>query len=95
MTRSLALSLGSLAMGLVVLRGLWNGEMAETVAAEAIGTLIIFMGIGGLAGAIADHLIRDGVEDLYRKRVKWFQNGVAELGLDDETQPTDQGTTQR
>ncbi|WP_236696683.1 hypothetical protein [Rhodopirellula islandica] len=83
MIRSLALSLGSFAMGLVVLRGIWQGEMAEDVATEAIGTLIVFMGIGGLAGAIADQLIRDGVEDLYRKRVKWFQEGVEKSALEE------------
>ncbi|WDQ18294.1 hypothetical protein [Rhodopirellula sp. P2] len=83
MIRSLALSLGSFAMGLVVLRGIWHGEMAEDVATEAIGTLIVFMGIGGLAGAIADQLIRDGVEDLYRKRVKWFQEGVEKSALEE------------
>ncbi|WP_339888654.1 hypothetical protein [Rhodopirellula europaea] len=88
MTRSLALSLGSFAMGLVVLRGIWHGEMAGEVASEAIGTLIVFMGIGGLAGAIADQLIRDGVEDLYRKRVKWFQEGVAETASEETENQT-------
>jgi len=46
------------------------------------------MGIGGLAGAIADQLIRDGVEDLYRKRVKWFQEGVAETASEETENQT-------
>lgn len=75
--RALAISIGSLAMGLVVLRGAIHGEMASEVAGEAIGVLIVFLGIGTAAGAIADYLVRDAVEDLYRKRVQWFREGVA------------------
>ncbi|MEM6780079.1 MAG: hypothetical protein AAF670_20655 [Planctomycetota bacterium] len=80
--RSLAISLGSLAMGLVVLRGAIHREVASDVASEAIGALIVFLGIGALAGAIGDYIVRDGIEDLYRRRVQWYRDGVAELTPD-------------
>ncbi|MEM6979979.1 MAG: hypothetical protein AAF539_09955 [Planctomycetota bacterium] len=78
MTRSLAISLGSLAMGLVILRGAVHGELAAAVAGEAISMLIVFLIIGGLAGAIVEYLVRDALEDLYRKRVQWYREGVQE-----------------
>jgi len=66
-------------MGLVVLRGAMNGELAADVAQEAIATLIVFLGIGAITGAIADYLVRDAVESLYRKRVQWYRDEVAKL----------------
>lgn len=88
MIRTLAISIGSLAMGLVVLRGAIRGELAARVAEEAIITLIVFLGIGAIAGAITDYLIRDAVENLYRKRVQWYREGVAKL-QDEASQPSE------
>lgn len=85
MARSFAISLGSLAMGLVVLRGVLHGEIASNVATEAIGTLFVFLGIGAMAGWIVDQLVRDAVEDLYRKRVQWFRDGVTEMAPGETT----------
>lgn len=76
-------------MGLVVLRGAIRGELAASVAEEAIIALIVFLGIGAIAGAIVDYLIRDAVENLYRKRVQWYRDGVAELTSD--TKETSEG----
>ncbi|WP_231603622.1 hypothetical protein [Neorhodopirellula pilleata] len=90
MIKTLAISIGSLAMGLVVLRGVIRGELAASVAEEAIIVLIVFLGIGAIAGAIADYLIRDAVENLYRKRVQWYREGVA--ALSDEVNATSQDT---
>ena len=70
-------------MGLVVLRGILHGELAGQVATEAIGVLIVFLGIGAVVGAIGDYLVRDAVEDLYRKRVQWYRDGVSEMNSDD------------
>ncbi|WP_283432046.1 hypothetical protein [Neorhodopirellula lusitana] len=92
MIRTLAVSIGSLAMGLVVLRGVIRGELAANVAEEAIIALIVFLGVGALAGAIADYLIRDTVESLYRKRVQWYREGVAELMNSSEAKPEDTNT---
>lgn len=77
-------------MGLVVLRGAIRGELAVSVAEEAIIVLIVFLGIGAIAGAIADYLVRDAVENLYRKRVQWYRKGVATLG--DDANATSQDT---
>lgn len=65
-------------MGLVILRGALHGELAVEVAQEAISTLIIFLGIGAITGAIADYLVRDTVESLYRQRVQWYRDEVAD-----------------
>lgn len=70
-------------MGLVVLRGVIDGDLAAEVAQEAILTLIVFLGIGGVAGAIADYLVRDAVETLYRNRVQWYRDEIAKLEAGD------------
>jgi len=90
--RTLALSIGSLAMGLVVLRGAVNGEMADRVAFEAIGALIVFLGIGAVAGSIADYLVRDAVEHLYRKRVQWYREGLEAMTPQETADEKDSGT---
>ncbi|MCM2371493.1 hypothetical protein [Aporhodopirellula aestuarii] len=64
-------------MGIVILRGALHGQLAVEVAQEAIATLIIFLGIGAITGAIADYLVRDAVENLYRNRVQWYRDEVA------------------
>lgn len=79
-------------MGLVVLRGAIHGELAAGVAEEAIMTLIVYLGIGAIAGAIADYLIRDAVENLYRERVQWYRDGVEKINRD-STATSDEPTT--
>ena len=37
-------------MGLVVLRGAIRGELAAGVAEEAIMTMVVYLGIGAIAG---------------------------------------------
>ncbi|MFG0254438.1 MAG: hypothetical protein ACF787_04985 [Rhodopirellula sp. JB053] len=70
-------------MGIVSLRGMLHGQLATEVAQEAIATLIVFSGIGAITGAIADYLVRDAVETLYRNRVQWYRDELAkrEAGL--------------
>lgn len=91
MIRTLAISFGSLAMGLVVLRGAIRGELAAGVAEEAIMTMVVYLGIGAIAGAIADYLIRDAVENLYRKRVQWYRDGVEKVN--NESNATSEAST--
>jgi hypothetical protein len=79
-------------MGLVVLRGAIRGEMAAGVAEEAIMTLIVFLGIGAISGAITDYLIRDAVENLYRKRVQWYRDGVEKMNSESNA-ASDESTT--
>ncbi len=80
MTRTYAVSLGSLAMALVVLRGMFRGESADAVAIESIAMMIVFAIIGAFAGWIADHLIRDNVETLFRNRVDWYRQSIVDAG---------------
>ncbi len=88
MTRSYAAALGSLAMGLVVFRGAILGELAGAVAAEAIVAMLAFAVVGWAAGWIADYLIRDALEDLFRKRVDWYREGLVDLASS-EADPAD------
>lgn len=70
-------------MALVVIRGAINGELAGHVAGEAILALVIFSGVGCLAGWIVDHLVRDAVERMFRARVEWYREGINDMGLSD------------
>ncbi len=89
MFRSFAASLGALAMGLVVLRGAILGEPAGNVALEAIAAMAVFAVIGGAAGWIADFLVRDAVEQAFRKRVDWYREGLIDTELTEEGSPRD------
>jgi len=94
LTRGIAVSLGALAMGLVVLRGAINGEMADTVAIEAIVAMIVFMCIGWVVGWIADYLVRDSLERAFRARIAWYRQGLADAGLI-EPETTEPETTEQ
>ena len=59
-------------MAVVALRGAIQHELASDVATEAIMALGLFAGFGGIAGAIADYLIRNDLETQYRRRVAWY-----------------------
>jgi hypothetical protein len=63
-------------MGLVALRGAVLGEAAGDVAIEAIMAMFVFAGVGAGAGWIADILVRDSLEGLFRKRVDWYRQGL-------------------
>ncbi len=72
MHRSYALSLGALAMALVAIRGAMNGDLASETVINALMALLAYSILGMAAGAIMDYLIRQDVEDRYRRRVAWF-----------------------
>jgi len=82
--RSFAASLGALAMGLVALRGAVLGEPTGSVALEAITAMAVFAVVGGMVGWIADTLVRDAVEQAFRKRVEWYREGLSDAGLLEE-----------
>ena len=90
MLRSYAVSLGALAMGLVVLRGAIYGEFAGSVAMEAIVALLVFMCVGGIAGWIADHLVRDSLQRMFQARVDWYRQGMIDAGFIEPDSPKDQ-----
>lgn len=75
-------------MGLVVFRGAILGELAGAVAAEAIVAMLAFAVVGWAAGWIADYLIRDALEGLFRKRVDWYREGLVDLASS-EADPAD------
>jgi hypothetical protein len=76
-------------MGLVVLRGAIFGEPAGNVALEAITAMAVFAVIGGASGWIADFLVRDAVEQAFRKRVDWYREGLIDTELTEEGSPRD------
>ncbi len=86
MSHSFAVSLGAIAMGLVVLRGAIRGGLADNVAMEAIVALLVFAAVGAVAGWIADYLVRDSLERKFRARVEWYRQGLLDAGLM-ETEP--------
>ncbi|QDT02533.1 hypothetical protein K227x_09110 [Rubripirellula lacrimiformis] len=75
-------------MALVVIRGAINGELAGSVASEAIVAMIVFAGVGFVAGKISDYLIRDSLERMFRARVEWYREGVADSGLNKTDTPS-------
>ena len=80
------MSLGALAMGMVVLRGAIQGEHAGSVAVEAMVALCVFMVVGAIAGWIADYLVRDALERMFRARIEWYRQGMKEAGyIEDDT----------
>ena len=77
-------------MGLVVLRGAIRGELAELVAMEAIVAMLVFMGVGAVAGWIADYLVRDSLQRMFRARVDWYRQGLIDAGYLESDSPEDQ-----
>jgi hypothetical protein len=61
MGRAYAGILGPLALVLVVLRGLKEQAGLETTLAAALGGLVLFAGLGYLAGRLAEHLVEEAV----------------------------------
>ena len=76
-------------MGLVVVRGVINGELAGNVAQEAIVAMLVFACVGAVAGWIADYLVRQSLEGLFRKRVDWYRQGLIDAGYIEAETPTD------
>ncbi len=85
MHRSFAVVLGALALALVVLRGGLRGEVAADVLCEGMLAMMIFLGIGAIAGKIADHLLQHTVETQFRARVQWFQQEQQKLEAQNQT----------
>jgi hypothetical protein len=77
-------------MGLVVLRGAIRGELASNVAMEAIVAMLMFTCVGGIAGWIVDHLVRDSLERMFRARVQWYRKGLLDAGYIESDSPGEQ-----
>ena len=76
-------------MGLVVLRGAIHGELAGSIAIEAIVAMLVFMGVGAVAGWIADHLVKDALQRMFRARVDWYRQGMVDAGFLEHELPKD------
>ncbi len=59
-------------MALVAIRGAMRGDVASDTVIDALMALVAFAILGMAAGAIMDYLIRQDVEDRYRRRVAWY-----------------------
>ena len=67
-------------MGLVGIRGAILGEPAESVTKEAIVALLVFAMVGAVAGWVAEYLVRDSVEQMFRARIDWYRKGLMDAG---------------
>ncbi len=76
------------------MRGAFQGELAGEVAMEAIIAMLVFACVGAVAGWIADYLVRDSIEGMFRKRVDWYRKGLIEAGyVEDDSTSEDSATT--
>lgn len=82
-------------MGLVVLRGAIQGEAAGYVAMEAMVAMLVFMGVGAVAGWIADYLVRESLELNFRARVDWYRKGMIDAGYLEAESPDDHTASRR
>ncbi len=78
MHRRYALTLGCIAFAMVTCRGAFRGEPASDAIPHAIIALVMFAIMGGIAGAIADHLVKQDTETRYRQRVAWYRSRLEE-----------------
>jgi len=78
MHRRYALTLGCIAFAMVACRGAFRGEPASDALPDAIIALVMFAIMGGIAGAIADHLVKQDTETRYRQRVAWYRSRLEE-----------------
>lgn len=76
MAGAFATSLGAIAMAAVILRGVFVGETAADCIISSIGALVVFTGLGWLAGSTLDYLVCQDIEQQYRRRVDNFRREV-------------------
>jgi uncharacterized membrane protein len=82
MHRRYAFSLGAIAFALVTARGAIDGALVSEVVVKAIIALVVFAMVGGVAGAIADYLVKQDLEERYRRRVAWYREGLEQQSAD-------------
>jgi hypothetical protein len=66
MGRAYAGSLGLLACGIILIRGLVHGAGAEATILAASGGLFLFALVGYVAGQLADMLVRESVTSQFQ-----------------------------
>ena len=80
MAVAFAASLGAIAMATVILRGALAGEAATGVIATSLMMWVVFSAIGYAAGAAMDVLVRQDLEDQFRRRLSRFRSEVESVG---------------
>lgn len=80
MAGGFAVSLGAIAMATVIVRGAIAGDAAVGVIYASLVTLIVFSAIGWVAGAAMDVLVRQDLEEQFRRRLSRFREEVEAVG---------------
>lgn len=76
MSGPFAAALGSIAFATVLLRGVISGESPGSCIYSGLVWMGLFFVIGWIAGSIMDYLVRQDVEDQYRRRLQRFREEV-------------------
>lgn len=79
MGRAYAGILGPLALALIVVRGLKEQAGVETTLAAALGGMVLFAGLGYLAGRLAEHLVDEAVRTQFTAAMEqWRAAGTSD-----------------
>ena len=73
MGRAYAGTLGPLACGVILARGLVHGGGFEATILSACGGLFLFAGIGYVAGRLAELVIRDSVRTQFQTALATYE----------------------
>ena len=63
--------------------------LVELLVIIAIVAMLVFACVGAVAGWIADYLVRQSLEGLFRKRVDWYRQGLIDAGYIEAETPSD------
>jgi hypothetical protein len=89
MAAAFAASLGAIAMATAIIRGTFAGQDAADCIVSGLVALVIFSGLGWLAGMAMDHLVHQDIEIQYRRRLDQFRKEVDAAGVTRTSQASD------
>lgn len=78
MGRAYAGTLGPLACGMILTRGLVHGSGTEATVLAACGGLFLFALVGYVAGQFADHLVRESVRTQFQAALAQWEKAASE-----------------
>jgi hypothetical protein len=78
MGRVYAGTLGSLACGMILARGVVSGGGTEATILAACGGLVLFALVGYLAGQLAEHLVRESVRTQFQAAMAAWKGAASE-----------------
>lgn len=85
-----AASLGAIAMATAIFRGVVFGESADACIVSGLGWLLAFSVIGWIAGGTMDYLVRQDIEQQYRRRLDEFRKEIESFSDTATTSASDQ-----